>query len=166
MGTSKSFTFNSLPKNLAELQALPEAALTDAFAVAALTVLAYSRYEESVEDALAMIDFLNGPNEVTAYDKQFIKDRFSNCKYVARSYFEGTSPQNNYQPSVPYTVNVRDNPYSYQQEGYCTLWLKSSGADSERSVNLRQKPSTGQWFLNQQNLLGSIRTPVAEDPWA
>lgn len=38
--TNKTFTFAALPESLAQMQALPEAALTDPFQTAALTVCA------------------------------------------------------------------------------------------------------------------------------
>lgn len=35
-----------------------------------------------------------------------------------------------------------------------------------RPLKLRNKPSTGQWFLWEQQLLTGIRIPVEADPWA
>ena len=58
---TKSFTFQAVPRSLAELQALPEAALTDVYATAALTVLALAGYEQDREASLAMLDWLKGP---------------------------------------------------------------------------------------------------------
>ena len=52
-------------------------------------------------------------------------------------------------------------------QGYITLYLKSGGADSERPVTLRHKPSTDEWFLwNHTGILAGIRTPKSADPWA
>lgn len=166
---TKTFTFNAIPNNVAELQALPEASLSSPFATAALTVLALAKYEQSPEDCHAMLDFLRGPDPLNPMKKQFLRDRLAGKQYVVNSYFAGTSVQNNYTPSVPYTLSVSSNPYSYPQgEGvYARLLMKSSGADSERWIVLRQKPSTGQWFLNDSDgLLGDIRQPAASDPWA
>ena len=48
-----------------------------------------------------------------------------------------------------------------------SLYLKSGGADSERPVTLRHKPSTDEWFLwNHTGILAGIRTPKSADPWA
>lgn len=52
------------------------------------------------------------------------------------------------------------------EQGYLTLHIRSGGADSPRQIKLRQKPSTGQWFLWEQFLLSDIRPPVSADPWA
>ena len=65
---------------------------------------------------------------------------------------------------MPITLTVSENPYSYQDEGYATLWIRSGGADSPRQVRLRRKGE--QWFLWEQFLLPDIRKPAAEDPWA
>lgn len=35
-----------------------------------------------------------------------------------------------------------------------------------RSIKLRKKPSTGQWFLNDIQCLSEIRVPQEADPWA
>lgn len=35
-----------------------------------------------------------------------------------------------------------------------------------RPLKLRNKPSTGQWFLWEQQLLTGIRIPQVADPWA
>ncbi len=164
---SKTFVFNSIPANVSELQAIPEAEMKNPFETAALAVLVLCRYEESVSDSLAMLDYLKGPSPTTGYDKQFIRDRLVGKYYVPRSYFAGTSPANNYKADMPYTITVSDNPYSYGEENYATLWIASSGADSPRSISLRLKPSTGTWFVNEyKGLLPDIRKPVEDDPWA
>ncbi len=163
---SESFTFTALPQNLEQLQALPEAALDSAFKTTALTILALCRYEHSPEDAIAMLNFLKGPAEVSGYEKQFIRERLQGKAYIPRSYLGGATPRNGYQPTTPYTVKVSENPYSFDNENWATLYVTSGGADNPRGIKLRQKPSTGQWFLNDIQCLSEIRVPVEEDPWA
>lgn len=166
LNTGKTYTYQSLPQNLEELKALPGADHKDPYAVAALTVAALARYESSVDDCIAMLDYLKGPEPVSGYEKQFIRERFEGGKYYkVMSFFKGSSPSNNYTPTRPYTITVKPNPYSFQQSGWCTLWLHSSGADNDRPVKLRQKPSTGEWFLNDIQFLSDIRTPAAQDKW-
>ena len=164
----REISFQTLPTTLAEMQALPEASMTDPFAVAALTVIALNEYTINKEVALQMLDFLNGPNTVSQSDIQFLRDRaMDGHTYIARSYFKGATPDNNYTPSMPYTVKVMMNSYSQRAENYLALWVYSGGADSPREVQLRLKPSTGQWFANMWNgLLSGIRMPKADDPWA
>ncbi|MBR6322413.1 MAG: hypothetical protein IKR59_06055 [Lachnospiraceae bacterium] len=164
----REISFSTLPTSLAEMQALPEASMTDPFAVAALTVVALNEYTINRDVALQMLDFLNGPNDVSQSDIQFLRDRvMDGHTYVARSYFKGATPDNNYTPTMPYTVKVMMNAYSQRSENYLALWIYSGGADSPREIQLRLKPSTGQWFANMWNgLLSGIRMPKADDPWA
>ncbi len=159
-------TISHLPETLAEMQSLPEANLTKPEFTAALTVAALARYPKDREQALEMLAFLQGPRELSVYDKQFLADRFRDKDYVPRSYFLGATPENGYEPMKPFTVEFFENPYSRTQEGYLILHVRSGGADSPRQIKLRHKPSTGQWFLWEQFLLSDIRKPVSEDPWA
>ena len=165
LGGSKTFTFNSLPKNVQELKQLPEAKLKTPYETAALTVLALTRYEESPEDCIEMLNFLKGPEEVTTYEKQFIRERLNGKFYKTFSLFKGTLPDNNYTPSKPYTITVSSNPYSFDSANWATLYLTSSGADNPRPVKLREKPSTGEWFLNEIQFLSDIRLPANQDKW-
>ena len=160
----KTFTFAKLPENTAELQAMPEAALTDAYATAALTVAVLCHYEKNAEETIEMLNFLKGPQPLSPFQIQFLRDRLVGKAYVPRSYFAGTSPSNNYQPTLPYTVTVTENPYSFNNEGYATLWIKSSGADTPRQVQLRAKGD--RWYLWENFLLPDIRVPAELDPWA
>ena len=161
---SETFTFAALPKNVAELKALPESDLNSPFKTAALTVAVLNHYCENVEETIEMINFLKGPQPLSPYDIQFLRDRLKGRDYVPRSYFEGTSPANNYTPTQPYTVIVSDGIYSYSEEGYVELFIRSSGADSPRKVKLRRKGE--QWFLWANFLLPDIRKPAEQDPWA
>ena len=160
--------FSQLPVNLAQLQALPEGDLKKPEYTAALTIAALCVYPLHKDAALEMLNYLQGPRGITPYDRQFLEDRFRDKDYVPRSYFAGATPQNNYEPTEPYTVTVFENPYSRTQigDGYLTLHVCSGGADSPRQIKLRNKPSTGQWFLWEQFLLSDIRKPVSADPWA
>ena len=167
---TKSYTYENLPSDVSQLQALPEASLNDPFAVASLVVLAFCEYSNNKDAAIAMLNFLKGPESLSPRDIQFIRDRFMDGNdYIARSYFKGATPANNYEPNKPYTIEVEENPYSRDQfsEGYLKLFLKSGGADSPREIKLRHKPSTDQWFLwSYEGLLSGIRIPAAKDAWA
>ena len=164
---TQSYTFQALPKTVAELQAIPEAAMNDVYAVAALSVLALMRFEESRADAVEMLNYLKGPDNVSSTELQQISDRFMDGKfYKVRSFFEGATPANNYTPALPYRIQVSSNPYSFENEGWATLYMHSGGADNPRPIRLRMKPSTGQWFVVEIQYLGDIRIPVAEDKWA
>lgn len=162
---TEEITFEQLPETLQEFQALPQAQLTSPFETAALTVLALCFYPENADLSLKMLDSLKGPQPLSGYDKQFIRERFMDKDYVPRSYFNGAVPQNDYLPAEPYTIKVSANPYSYQEQGYATLYLQSGGADSPRPVKLRQAKD-GKWYLWEQHLLADIRQPESANPWA
>ena len=159
---------NDLPKNLQQMKAMEEASLKEPQYAAALAIAALAIYPTDKNAACEMLEFLHGPKGLSTYDKQFIADRFRDKDYVPRSYFEGSTPENGYEPVKPYTITFFENPYSRDQlkDGYLTLHVKSGGADSARQIKLRTKPSTGQWFLWEQFLLADIRKPVSADPWA
>ena len=161
-------TFPTLPLNLEQMKALPEASLTQPQYTAALTVAALCVYPVDQQAAIEMLNYLKGPEPLSTYEKQFLAERFRGQEYLPGSYFQGATPQNDYTPSQPYTVLITQNQYSTNEysQGYLTLWLSSGGADSPRQVRLRTKPSTGQWFLVEQMLMVGIRTPVSQDPWA
>lgn len=158
-------TFSKLPETLEEFKALPQSAMTNPFDTAALTVLAFCFYPTDCELSLSMIDFLRGPRPLSVFDKQFIRDRFTDSDYVPRSYFDGATPQNDYQPSKPFTIRVSENPYSYNEQGYAKLFVTSGGADSPRSLTLRLAKD-GRWYLWEQYILSGIRQPESLDPWA
>ena len=147
---------------------ISQAAMDTPFKTAAMTVLAFTYYPVDKEMSLAMLDFIKGPKPLSPLEKQFIADRFRDKDYVPRSYFVGATPDNNYEPSTPYTINFFENPHARENidDGYLTLQVQSGGADSPRQIKLRTKPSTGEWFLWEQFILSDIRPPKAADPWA
>lgn len=163
---TEKFTFSALPADVDELKALPEAKLDTAFKATALTILALNRYEADPDAAIRMLNFLKGPEEFGGREQSFLKDRLSGKGYKTRSFLGGATPENNYTPSTPYTVTVSENPYSFDEENWATLYVTSGGADNPRPIKLRKKPSTGEWFLNDIQCLSDVRLPVAEDKWA
>ncbi len=166
----KTFVFSTLPKSLEELSSDASFNRQDPFCVAAFSVVALCRYMEDEKVGLEMLNWLKGPEPVSPLEQQFLRDRVRDgYTYVPKSYFAGAVPENSYTPDQPYTISVSDNPYSYPegQIKVARLLLKSGGADSERFISVRQKKSTGEWFLHEwQGILAGIRIPSAEDPWA
>jgi hypothetical protein len=160
-------TFASLPKSLEEMMKLKEAQLQTPQDTAALTVACLALYPENKEEAIRMLDYLRGPRPLSVMEQQFLRDRFMDGRsYIPYSYFHGASVENNYTPSVPYVIGMSDSHAAIAEEGYRIMDLKSAGADHARTVTLRLKPSTGQWFLFDQALLAQIREPAKNDPWA
>jgi len=161
----KTITIQKLPTSVEELQALPEASLQDCYGTVALAIAVLCNYEADPAGTIAMLDVLRGPDPMSAYGKQFLRDRLRGKAYKPRSFFKGATPENGYTPSQPYTITVTSNRYSFDEENWATLYVKSGGADSPRPVKLRKKPSTGQWFINDIQCLADIRVPAEEDPW-
>lgn len=167
---TKTMVYDALPENLEQLTALPGADMKDPYAVAAMTVLALCQFDKNEEAAVEMLNYLKGPRPLTNMEISFIRDRFMDgVDYIPRSYLNGTSPDNDYTPSVPYSITVYELKPSRLSidEGYLRIYIRSSGADSERFIDLRLKPSTEQWFLWEfAGILSGIRIPKSQNAWA
>ena len=162
----ETFTFTALPESLAQMQALPEAALDNPYQTAALTLCALCAYAADRAIGAEMLNWLRGPRPLGNHDISFLNDRFRDGKfYVPFSYFKGAVPENNYTPTQPYTVTFYAGPYADVNEGYKKLFVDSGGADNPREIVLRMR-GDGKWFLWDQFLLVGIRDPKSEDPWA
>lgn len=163
---NKTYTFKALPTTLEELQALPEADMKDPYAVAALSVLALTNWENNRDVSIEMLNFLKGPDDLSSYEIGFINERFDGHKYYkVFSFFDGAKPDNDYTPKQPYKIKVSSNSYSFQNDHWATLYLTSGGADNPRPIRLREKPSTGEWFVVEIQYLSDIRIPASEDAW-
>ena len=161
----RTFTFGALPESLEQLRALPEAALTDPFQTAALTVCALCAYAADKTVGEEMLNWLRGPRPLSPFDISFLNDRFRDGHHVPFSYFAGAVPANDYTPTQPFTLTVEAGPYADANPGYKKLHIRSGGADNAREIVLRQK-GDGTWLLWDQFLLLSIRPPKSADPWA
>ena len=104
-----------LPMSLQKMLAMEEASLKEPHYAAALTIAALVVYPIDKNAACEMLEFLQGPKGLSTYDKQFIADRFRDKDYVPRSYFEGSTPENGYEPEKPYTITFFENLYSHSR---------------------------------------------------
>ena len=163
---TESFSFVSLPTSLAELKALPEASLNTAFKTTALCIAVLCNFEKNENSTWEMLDYLKGPEIVNEKEKSFIKDRLRGKQYKTLSFFKGATPDNGYVPTTPYTITVSENPYSFDEENWATLYVTSGGADAPRPIKLRRKPSTNEWFINDIQCLADIKIPTKQDAWA
>lgn len=113
----ETFTFTSLPESLAEMQALPEASLDTPFKTAALTVLALCAYAADKSIGTEMLNWLRGPRPLNGQEISFLNDRFRDGKtYLPFTYFAGSTPDNNYTPSEPYTIIIESNHVSSEEQ--------------------------------------------------
>ena len=156
-----------IPENLQEFEILAVKGRQPEH-ISALLLCALSLFGKNMTDGVNAMNLLRGPKPMTPYDAQFLRDRLRGKAYLPLAYFEGATPENGYQPRVPYRLNVLADPRPQDIEpGYLRVFLKTAGADSPRPMKLRQKASTGEWFLwEYSSILSGIRIPAAEDPWA
>ena len=160
-------TIQAIPSDLREFEALaaegrrPEE-------LCALLLCALALFDRDKAAGTAALDRLRGPWPMTPYDTQFLRDRLRGKPYLPLAYFEGAAPENGYRPPAPYVLTVLKGPRPQDMEpGYLRVYLHTAGADSPRPIKLRQKASTGQWFLwEYSSILSGIRLPASEDPWA
>ena len=156
---SKKVVLNPLPKSAAEIKPANTPQQTAAYAIAALV-----RYTEDAEAGIAMLDVLRGPRPLNNFNKQFLRDQLRGKEYTPKSYFDGATVDNNYTPSTPYTLTVSENPYSYQNEGYARLLLKSGGADNPRFITVTAAVDlTAQFAVKTSTGVGTVVTDT-DDP--
>ena len=161
-----SIEMSKLPESLEELKELEDYLKEPAFAPAMLVAL-MCNYKNDVEETMKMLDFINGPEEVTPYKRNYYKDRFMDGKtYKPFSYFEGANVDNDYTPTKPLRLFVKDNPRGANEDDRKGFFMKSNGADNLRPVSVRMKKSTGYWYLNDEALFADIRVPKSMDEWS
>lgn len=159
-----TFSFPQLPENLEQMKSLPESSLDTPYKTAALAVCALCCYAVDKESGMEMLEFLRGPKgSLSTYETQFLNDRLRDQQYVPFSYFDGAKPENDYRPDEPYRITFYSDPYSFGNEGYAKLNVRSGGADNPRQIQLRRKGN--QWYLWEQFVLVGIRKPASQDPW-
>ena len=165
--SSRTISIPFLAQSVEQMMQMPYATLHNEFEVAALTVAVLCNYCQNPQATVEMLNYLRGPRPLSPFEVQFLRDRLQGKPYKMLSYLNGTSPTNNYTPTMPLGVTIVTTPASAVQPDMISLFIPSSGADSLRQLDLRRKPSTGQWFLwSSDGLMPDIRIPVNQDPWA
>lgn len=81
----ETFTFRALPESLAEMQALPEAALDTPFQTAALSLCALCAYAADRQIGTEMLNWLRGPRPLSGHEISFLNDRFRDKKPTSPS---------------------------------------------------------------------------------
>jgi hypothetical protein len=101
------------------------------------------------------------PLEKSTHNALFIS-RMKDPRYnfVFRSFAKGTSPENNYRMSEDnFSLQIQSR---FSSDGYLKLRLRSSGADNERIVWLRQYDD-GLWYVeNNNDLFFQVRPPQSQ----
>jgi len=161
--------FDKIFKSKSELEILDR---TNPANVAAAIVQAFANYNpDDTEVFYDMLGYLMGENQtISPMMKQNISDRMlQNDKYsfIGKSYFKGATPENDYEP-MSFEVEVIENDYSDDAEGYKRLFLKSGGSDSPRPITLRLAKDGNYYIWSDSfiGLLADIKAPESTNPWA
>ncbi len=107
---------------------------------------------------------------LSAIMKQNIKDRMmqnDKYSYIGKSYFKGSTPENDYTPTEPYQIEITENPYTDAEEGYKKLFVQSGGADNPRGITLRLAKD-GNYYIWSDSFMGTladIRPLESTNPW-
>ena len=159
-------TIQKLPTTAAEFASMPQMDLTKPENTCAMLLVALQLYTKDKNAGVEAVNLLRGPRPLSPYDVQFLRDRLRDKLYLPLAYFDGATPQNNYTPSQPLTLQVLPDPRPQDvEEGYLRVFLKTAGADSPRPIKLRRKGEN--WYLwEYSSILSGIRIPVKDDPWA
>ncbi len=161
---STKIVIDSLPMSFDEFKALQQASLSTPFDTAALSLLAFTFYQGRSELSTSMLEYLKGPAGFDEETVSYIASSIEICAYAPRSYFVGATRENDYTPSMPYTVEIFEGSDSYEEEGYAVLYVKSSGTADPRALKMRQTKS-GEWYLWDQDVLEPIDPPEKNDVW-
>ncbi len=167
-GGSTDIVIEKIPENMDEFMALKAMNLSNPRNTGALFVVMLCAGVKDLNLAYEMMDVLNGPKDLSNYERQFLRDRIgAGGAYLGNSYFKGTSPKNSYTPSLPLTITVygAQPQAGYPSSDYCRIALSSSGADSKRHIMMRRKGNN--WYVwDYPAVVSGIRTAAAEDPWS
>jgi len=158
-----TITFNRFPATLQEFQEIRNQIGAEPHGAVALQIMAYEMYRRDKQTGEACIRLNNTLNNVQTPISR-LNELFGNDAYYARpyqiaSYLKGATPENGYNPTKPYTIQVRVSKGTPYQESndYQTkvLYLEvfTGGKDSSWNgisvlkTHKPDEPSNGQYFI-------------------
>lgn len=125
---------------------------------------------------------ITNDKEMTQYYKNFLRDRMkadNGYKYLGNSYLNGATPANNYTPSKPISITLRqdtlpgkgnsiseDIPYFEPTQTTPAIYRSFTdfaGSDSSRWICTYKHSKTGKWYIWDQSwhdLLTRIKQPA------
>ena len=175
-----TFVFSTVPQSYSDII---QYKLDSPYKAMALMILAYRTWTpQNEKDCLQMLDYLtdtgatvSGSDSSCPFSQynpwiSALKDRMTQndkYRYIGNAYLSGATAKNNYTPTTPITVKVRESAYvpyakasDLSPELYQVL-ISIDGADNDRYC-LFFKDSNGSWKVYQRswiNLLADIKTP-------
>lgn len=158
-------TIEHWPETLDNFQALKIFDLRDPHHTTALFLLALDLFTKDQDLGVQAINLLKGPVVLNPHNISFLKDRLMDKPYLPKAYFDGATPENDYEPDLPFTLKLfKDQRPDDLEEDYMRVFVKTSGADSKRFVTLRRKDD--HWYLwDYPGILMDIRKPKQDNPW-
>ncbi len=159
-------SFDTLPNSLNEFSILVNEGMTAPEKTCALFICSVNILAQNMSEGLDAINMLKGPQPLSVFEKSWFKDRIVNKKYLAMAYFNGSTPENNYTPTKPYSLTFLKDPRPQDcEDGYMRLQIKTPAFDSPRYIKLRQKGDN--WYIWDVNsIMLGVRIPKQDDPWA
>lgn len=150
---------NSLPDTLESFTALRDKLSSTPQGGAACFVVANAIYVTNKDLGLQCITLCTDiyhigdapPNSVNVKGKIINKSkqmdldmRVFSKPFLARSYFDGANPDNNYTPNTPLSISIYRQPIDTEQNNRLKLFVVCGGADTARPITL-SKNSAGIW---------------------
>jgi len=187
-----TYTFSTIP---ASYEDIVQYELDSPYKTMALIFLALRSWTpENPEDCARMLDYLTHPavQKPGAVDAEghklsyafseytpwvsFLKDRMEqNEKYrfIGGAYLNGAAPENNYTPTEPVSITLRQSVYDSFKEGSDTtpelkqVLVSLAGDDNDR-YSLFYQDQRGDWRVfgdNWMGLLADVKEPEADSVW-
>ena len=183
-----TFTFPTVPKTYEDIV---QYKLDSPYKTMALLFMAYRTWTpDNPDDCLQMMDYLTNtksdsgktdaeghklavPCSEYNYWKSFVKDRMTQnnkYRYIGNAYLGGATPSNDYTPTEPITVTVRQSVYDPYKaaEGQSPelkqVLIHIAGADNDR-YGLFYQDQRGDWRVfsdNWEGLLADVQTPLCD----
>lgn len=163
LGQTASVSFNRFPKTVAEFKEVREKIGGEPHGAVALQIMAYEMYRRDRTIGEECVKLNNLTNNVTLPLSR-LRELFGTDVNYARPYqmaamLKGATPENGYNPTKPYTIEVRvsaGNPYQYSsiyQTNVLYLQLLTQGRDNGvvgvdvlNTLDPNQ-PSGGKYFI-------------------
>lgn len=179
-----TYTFTTIPTNAEELKQYDITTPDGRYKTMALLILAYRTWTPTnPTDCEEMLSYLTN-KELTQYYRNFLRDRMkadNGYRYLGNSYLNGATPANNYTPSKPISITLRqdtlpgkgnsiseDIPYFESTQTTPAIYrafTDFAGSDSSRWVCTYKHSKTGKWFIWDQSwhdLLTRIKQPAGD----
>lgn len=177
-GQTGTITFSRFPTTLAEFKHVRDQIGAEPHGAVALEIMAFEMFRRNKDVGSACID-LNSTTTFATNCKTQLKRSLEVCPYMLAAYLQGTTPDNGYNPSEPYTIEIKVDDaieYEYSSIYQCNvlaLVIRCSGKGSEWqkvSVICTAKPgepSKKKYFIVMSGggLLSKVQEVSFENPF-